>query len=37
MLPGVTDELADTYEVVVCHEAEVISDMRWRLLRGPFG
>jgi hypothetical protein len=37
VLPGVTDELADAYEVVVCHEVEAISDMRCRLLRGPFG
>ena len=28
VLSGVTDELADTYEVVVCHGVEVISDMR---------
>ncbi|MGX1090586.1 hypothetical protein RKD47_001267 [Streptomyces albogriseolus] len=37
VLPGVTDELADAYEVVVCHEVEAISDMRWHLLGGPFG
>lgn len=30
VLPGVTDELADAYEVVVCHEVEAISDMRCR-------
>jgi hypothetical protein len=28
VLPGVADEPADAYEVVVCHEVEVISDMR---------
>ncbi|GDY62054.1 hypothetical protein SAV14893_014470 [Streptomyces avermitilis] len=37
MLPGVTDELADAYEVIVCHEAEAISDMRWCSLGGPLG
>ena len=28
VLPGVTDELADAYEVVVCHASQAISDMR---------
>jgi hypothetical protein len=32
VLTGVTDELADAYEVVVFHGVEAISDMRWRLL-----
>ena len=31
VLPGVTDELADAYEVVVCHASDRISDMRWML------
>lgn len=34
VLPCVTDELTDAYEVVVCHGVEAISDMRWHLFGG---